>query len=104
MQVIHHPSDVVLAPNERAVVTIGSYDGVHLGHKQIISALKQSAVAHNAKSVVIAFHPRPAVIFQGISEPDYLTTLPEKQKILEKAVWLMWAASERTVCGPSSNA
>ncbi|MEM7034025.1 MAG: bifunctional riboflavin kinase/FAD synthetase [Chloroflexota bacterium] len=81
MQVIHHPSDVTLAPHERTIVTIGSYDGVHLGHKHIIASLQQRAAKHQVKSAIIAFHPRPAVIFQKSTKPDYLTTIDEKQVI-----------------------
>lgn len=84
MHVISTLSDVTLAPGERTVLTIGSYDGIHLGHKHIVSALKHSAEQHQVRSALIAFHPRPATIFKKTSEPDYLTTVEEKQLVFKQ--------------------
>ncbi len=42
-----------------AVITIGTFDGVHLGHKQIIDKVKEEASSINGESVIITFHPHP---------------------------------------------
>ena len=42
-----------------AVVTIGTFDGVHLGHQQIIKQLKETAVRVNGETVIITFNPHP---------------------------------------------
>ena len=43
----------------RPVVTIGSYDGVHRGHREILSHLEALARARKGESVVVTFHPHP---------------------------------------------
>src|SRR6476619_2771367 len=65
-----------------AVVTIGTFDGVHTGHQQIIAQLKQEAAAINGETVIITFHPHPRKI---ISEKKFfiLNTLEEKIHLLE---------------------
>lgn len=63
-------------------VTIGSFDGVHLGHRKLISALKASAVSHHVPAVVLTFFPHPAVVLKQIETPYYLTTPEEKADLL----------------------
>lgn len=66
-----------------AVVTIGTFDGVHLGHQQIILQLKTEAAIVNGESVIITFHPHPRKV---VSEKEIfiLTTPEEKIQLLEK--------------------
>jgi riboflavin kinase/FMN adenylyltransferase len=45
-----------------AVITIGTFDGVHMGHRQIIDRLKAQAEAINGETVIITFHPHPRKI------------------------------------------
>ena len=45
-----------------AVITIGTFDGVHMGHRQIIDKLKAQAQAINGETVIITFHPHPRKI------------------------------------------
>ena len=42
-----------------AVITIGTFDGVHMGHRQIIDKLKAEAAANDGETVIITFHPHP---------------------------------------------
>ena len=65
-------------------LTIGSFDGVHLGHQQIISELNQNAHAAGLRSVVLTFHPHPAVVLRGRSDAFYLTTPQEKVDLLDQ--------------------
>ena len=63
-------------------LTIGSFDGVHLGHQQLIRDLNNQAHLAGAKSVVLTFYPHPAVILRGRSDAFYLTTEQEKAEYL----------------------
>lgn len=66
-----------------AVITIGTFDGVHLGHQQIIKQLKAEALAIGGETVIITFHPHPRKIVEGKSHIRILTTLQEKILLLE---------------------
>ena len=68
------------------VVTIGTFDGVHLGHRAVISHLKNRTEELNGESVVITFFPHPRRIISGYSQPfSLLTTYEEKRGLLEKS-------------------
>jgi len=69
-----------------AVVTIGTFDGVHLGHKQIIRQLKETAEKISGETVIITFHPHPRKIISSVpGDIKLLNTLPEKILLLEAA-------------------
>ena len=80
MKVYH---DIQNLPQFRnAVITIGTFDGVHTGHQQIIAQLKQEAALINGETVIITFHPHPRKIVS--SKALYiLNTLSEKIELLE---------------------
>ena len=69
----------------RPVVTIGSYDGVHRGHREILSHLEALARARKGESVVVTFHPHPRLVLGRGEGLRLLTTLPEKLELLEQA-------------------
>jgi len=67
----------------KAVITIGTFDGVHRGHQQIIAQLKAEASAIGGETVIITFHPHPRlVVSQGNNQVHLLTTLAEKEALL----------------------
>ena len=67
------------------VVTIGSFDGVHLGHACVIQHLKEKAASIDGESVIISFEPHPReVLYPREKKIGILTTLEEKVTILEK--------------------
>lgn len=71
-----------------AVVTTGSYDGVHMGHQKILSRLKELAIESGGESVVITFYPHPRkVLYPETTGKDLLMINTRKEKIhlLEKA-------------------
>ncbi len=78
--------DIANLPQFRnAVITIGTFDGVHLGHKQIIDNLKTEAAAANGESVIITFHPHPRkVVSSVITGVRLINTLAERIELLEK--------------------
>ncbi|MFN0274578.1 MAG: bifunctional riboflavin kinase/FAD synthetase [Chitinophagales bacterium] len=67
-----------------SVITIGTFDGVHKGHREIINKIISSAKEVNGESVIITFYPHPRNIIQPQQPVYYLTTLEEKLSLLEK--------------------
>jgi riboflavin kinase/FMN adenylyltransferase len=65
-----------------AWLTIGSFDGVHLGHQQIVNQITAGAHAEGAPAVVLTFHPHPSVVLRGPRESFYLTTQENKAALL----------------------
>jgi riboflavin kinase / FMN adenylyltransferase len=67
-----------------AVITIGTFDGVHQGHRQIIEHVKQEAEKINGETVIVTFHPHPRkVISSAILGIRLINTLDEKIGLLE---------------------
>jgi riboflavin kinase/FMN adenylyltransferase len=68
-----------LAPAlEHTCVTIGNFDGVHLGHQKLISRVKARAQALHLLSVVVTFDPHPLRVLVGDRTPPFITTLAQK--------------------------
>lgn len=68
-----------LRPRHRgSVVTIGNYDGVHLGHRQMLAALRRQAATHRLPATVITFEPNPREYFAPEQAPARLMRLREK--------------------------
>lgn len=67
-----------------AVLTIGTFDGVHQGHRQIIQQLKETARAVQGETVIITFHPHPRSVVPGKKPVGVLNTVAEKTALLEK--------------------
>ena len=82
MQVHRDINNLPLFKN--AVVTIGTFDGVHTGHLRIISQLKEEAEKISGTSVIITFEPHPRTILSPGSHLKLLNTLDEKIRLLEK--------------------
>lgn len=67
---------------EDSWLTIGSFDGVHLGHQYLIRNLVSAAHRAGAAAVALAFYPHPAVVLGKRSDPFYLTSPEEKAEIM----------------------
>ena len=80
-----HRSIESLPSFKNAVITIGSFDGVHLGHQKIIAALREEAKKVAGETVIITFHPHPRKIVQPDKPLQLLNTLQEKIWLLENA-------------------
>ncbi len=72
-------------PLDKAVVTTGTFDGVHKGHQTIINRLKEIAVKEKGEVVVITFEPHPRIVIYNDSSIRLINSLPEKIDLLEKA-------------------
>lgn len=68
------------------VVTIGTFDGVHLGHQKVIARLKEFARKHDGESVIFTFHPHPRLVTApNEGNLRLLTTIEEKKQLFEKS-------------------
>ena len=68
-----------------AVVTIGTFDGVHTGHRQIIEKMKKEAAAENGETVIITFHPHPRKIVSSVfTGVRLINTLEERIELLNE--------------------
>lgn len=81
---IEHTSSLEDLRLDGAWVTIGTFDGVHLGHQTIIRRLVQQAHAVQAPAVVLTFHPHPAVVLRGAPESYYLTHPTERVRLFQE--------------------
>lgn len=69
-------------PGERTVITIGAYDGVHLGHQAVIAEVRRIAEETGARSAVLTFDRHPASVVRPESAPQLLTDLEQKLELL----------------------
>ncbi len=81
---MRHVQTLSSLPLHGAWVTIGSFDGVHLGHQAIINNLVSAAHQAGAPAVVLTFYPHPAAVLRGLSGPFYLTTPEERASLIGK--------------------
>ncbi len=74
-----------LDPRHReCVVSIGNFDGVHLGHQAVIEQLRARATDYKLPALVLTFEPQPQEYFAGEKRPARLTSLREKLVLLEQ--------------------
>lgn len=70
--------------NEKTFVTIGTFDGVHFGHKEIINKLVDDAKLAGKKSVLLTFFPHPRMVLQKDTTIALINTIEERTALLEK--------------------
>ena len=70
---------------ENAVLTVGTFDGLHLGHQFIVEELKKRAEFLNAQTTLVTFNPHPQLVLKSPAKPNLriLTTTDEKIDILK---------------------
>jgi riboflavin kinase/FMN adenylyltransferase len=86
MKVYNSIDEFAAAGVQKTVVTTGTFDGVHLGHKKILTKVEKIAKNSGAEGVLLTFHPHPRIIIFGEdSELHLLSTQEEKKDLLEKA-------------------
>ena len=66
------------------VVTVGTFDGLHIGHQKVINELIRAAKAINGESVVVTFFPHPRTILQPGFDLKLILSRKEKIRLLEK--------------------
>jgi riboflavin kinase/FMN adenylyltransferase len=82
MEVIHSISNY--HPKKRGILTIGTFDGVHIGHQKILRKLVAKAKKNNRCAIVLTFFPHPRMVLQKDSKIKMIDTLDEKTKLLEQ--------------------
>lgn len=71
--------------NKPTIVTIGTFDGVHVGHKKILEKITQNTNNSDCESLVLTFFPHPRTVLQTGTEMKQLNTIDEKSNLIEKA-------------------
>jgi riboflavin kinase/FMN adenylyltransferase len=71
-------------PDQSTVVTIGAYDGLHLGHQAVIAQVRAIAAARGARSAVVTFDRHPATVVRPESAPKLLTDHEQRLELLEQ--------------------
>lgn len=82
MEIIHSLSNY--NHSEKTVVTIGTFDGVHIGHQKILEQVVASAKKLHQKSVLLTFFPHPRMVLQKDASIELINTIDEKAKLLAK--------------------
>lgn len=78
MKIIH---DFNIQKQKETVITIGNFDGVHLGHKKLINMVKEISVRENLTSIVFSFNPHPFEVFN--KDKDFFYILTQEEKTME---------------------
>jgi riboflavin kinase/FMN adenylyltransferase len=83
MKIYHHIDEFM--PLKNAVVTIGTFDGVHQGHRQIIAGIKELAQQTGGETVILTFFPHPRMIIHPENQDlRLITTIHERAALLEQ--------------------
>ena len=70
--------------SKKTILTLGTFDGVHIGHRKILEKLTQNTRNGEYESLVLTFFPHPRMVLKGQSEVKLLNTISEKIDLLEK--------------------
>jgi riboflavin kinase/FMN adenylyltransferase len=83
MKIYHHIDE--FTPLKNAVVTIGTFDGVHQGHREIIAGIKELARQTGGETVILTFFPHPRMIIHPEDQDlKLITTIEERAALLEQ--------------------
>lgn len=81
MKLFHSIND--FQSDKKTILTLGTFDGVHIGHKKILERITQQTENGKYESLVLTFFPHPRMVLQEKSEIKLLNTISEKTKLLE---------------------
>lgn len=81
MKLFHSIND--FQSTKKTILTLGTFDGVHIGHKKILERITQNTEEGKYESLVLTFFPHPRMVLQEKSEIKLLNTINEKTKLLE---------------------
>lgn len=65
------------------MVSVGSYDGIHIGHQHLLETMRKAAASQGYQTAVVTFHPRPKVALGKHAANKYLTTSDERNSLFE---------------------
>ena len=69
---------------EPSVITVGTFDGIHIGHREIINELCFISKKKELKSIILSFFPHPKIVLQNSSDIMLINSMDEKADILNK--------------------
>jgi len=75
---------VNFSSKKKTFVTIGTFDGVHIGHQKILEKLVSNAKKHNKKSVLLTFFPHPRMVLQKETSIELINTINQRIQLLEE--------------------
>ncbi|MFV7233954.1 MULTISPECIES: bifunctional riboflavin kinase/FAD synthetase [Flavobacterium] len=82
MKIFHSIND--FSSTKKTILTLGTFDGVHIGHKKILERVIQKTKNENYESLVLTFFPHPRMVLQEHSDIKLLNTIDEKIDLLEQ--------------------
>lgn len=82
LKIFHSIND--FSSTKKTILTLGTFDGVHIGHKKILKKLTQNTENQKYESLVLTFFPHPRMVLQEHSDIKLLNTIDEKIDLLEK--------------------
>ncbi|HEX8014192.1 MAG TPA: bifunctional riboflavin kinase/FAD synthetase [Flavobacterium sp.] len=82
MKLFHSITD--FHSTKKTILTLGTFDGVHIGHKKILERITQNTENGKYESLVLTFFPHPRMVLQEKSEIKLLNTISEKSKLLKE--------------------
>jgi riboflavin kinase/FMN adenylyltransferase len=83
MQILRGSREAKSLGLKNPVITIGNFDGVHLGHQKILKKTIQRARALDGVAVVYTFFPHPLKVVRPEAEPQSITTFEEKVRLID---------------------
>jgi riboflavin kinase/FMN adenylyltransferase len=78
MRVVRSPGEIAGVEPGRLTLTVGNFDGVHLGHRAVLAELEASAAPRGGFALAVTFEPHPVAVVRPDRAPELLTTLDEK--------------------------
>jgi riboflavin kinase/FMN adenylyltransferase len=82
LKIFHSIND--FSSTKKTILTLGTFDGVHIGHKKILKKITQNTENQKYESLVLTFFPHPRMVLQEHSDIKLLNTIDEKINLLEK--------------------
>lgn len=85
MRIIGSPEEIRGVDPEKLTLTVGNFDGLHLGHRAVFAELTASAASRGGIPLAVTFEPHPVAVVKPESAPSLLTTLEEKIALMDAA-------------------
>lgn len=82
LEFIHGLDNLTTAQEPGSAITVGTFDGIHRGHQEILRQLQVAAGKAGLHPVLVTFDPHPRLVVTPDDAPPLLTTLPEKERFL----------------------
>src|ERR1039458_10687509 len=88
LEIVHLASEWVTRfgdARKRTAVTIGNFDGVHVGHQKILRSVLERAREADLTSALLTFYPHPARVLRPEQAPSLIATLPQRLAAIDRS-------------------